>query len=314
MPSTLPPLSDPDIRQLRVFHAVALNGGFSAAQFALGISRSTISAQMAELETRLGVTLCHRGRRGFALTEDGQHIFKQTEELFAALDKFRNEAGELRNQLVGTLRIGVIDHISDNPNCRLPEAIARFSARAPNVQLVLSIMPPNYIENQLLLGRIDLGITTAGTPPPAIRTEDIFREDQWLYCGRGHILFEKTQGEIDLGEIADMPYVAREYMVSIPYYTLFSRPASAITNHMEGLVHLVLSGRFLGFLPGHLAETWVQADRMRRIRADLVGHTIGICLAHTTKSPTTKIVQLFRKCVVHAHSVRSAGAGGGARP
>ena len=55
-------LADVDIRLLRIFRVVAEAGGVSAAELELNIGRSTISRHLKDLETRLGVTLCRRGR------------------------------------------------------------------------------------------------------------------------------------------------------------------------------------------------------------------------------------------------------------
>ncbi len=66
------PVAEYDLRLLRVFKAVVENGGFSAAEAELGITRSTISVHMANLETRMQLKLCIRGRQGFSLTEDGR--------------------------------------------------------------------------------------------------------------------------------------------------------------------------------------------------------------------------------------------------
>ena len=88
MKYSLPQISDVEISQLKVFKAVVTNGGFSAAQLELGLSRSTISGKMTELETRLGLSLCRRGRGGFFLTTDGQRIFEQTENQFFVLKSF----------------------------------------------------------------------------------------------------------------------------------------------------------------------------------------------------------------------------------
>ena len=67
-------ISDADIRLLRVFQAVADCGGMTAAELELNISTSTISRHVKDLETRLGLTLCRRGRGGFALTPEGARI------------------------------------------------------------------------------------------------------------------------------------------------------------------------------------------------------------------------------------------------
>ena len=57
-------VTDNDLRLLRVFRAVVACGGFAAAELELNINRSTISRHIKDLETRLGVTLCRRGRAG----------------------------------------------------------------------------------------------------------------------------------------------------------------------------------------------------------------------------------------------------------
>ena len=65
MKSSLRQISDVEISQLREFETVMTNGGFSAARLELGLSRSTISGKMTELETQLGLSLYRRGRGGF---------------------------------------------------------------------------------------------------------------------------------------------------------------------------------------------------------------------------------------------------------
>ncbi len=61
-------LSDIDLRLLRIFRAIVEAEGLAPAEAKLNIGRSTISTHLAELEARLGVTLCRRGRGGFELT------------------------------------------------------------------------------------------------------------------------------------------------------------------------------------------------------------------------------------------------------
>ena len=65
-------ISDMDLRLLRVFRSVVECGGMAAAELELNIATSTISRHIKDLETRLGLTLCRRGRGGFALTPEGQ--------------------------------------------------------------------------------------------------------------------------------------------------------------------------------------------------------------------------------------------------
>ena len=83
-------VGDYEIRLLRVFKTVVECGGFSAAEVELNISRSTISVHMSNLEARLKLKLCQRGRSGFALTEEGLTIYNATRQLFSRLAEFRS--------------------------------------------------------------------------------------------------------------------------------------------------------------------------------------------------------------------------------
>ena len=69
-------LGDADLRLLRVFKSVVDCGGMAAAELDLNIALSTISRHVRDLETRLGLVLCRRGRGGFALTPEGEQVYQ----------------------------------------------------------------------------------------------------------------------------------------------------------------------------------------------------------------------------------------------
>ena len=81
-------VGDYEIRLLKVFKTVVECGGFSAAETVLNISRSAISVHMANLEHRLKLKLCSRGRSGFSLTEEGAIIYESVRRLFSQLEDF----------------------------------------------------------------------------------------------------------------------------------------------------------------------------------------------------------------------------------
>ena len=102
-------LRDLDLQLLRLFVTVVESGGFSAAQGELGIGQSTISTQMAKLETRLGFRLCERGKAGFRLTPKGEQVLAATRKLFGAIETFKGEAQGMADKLLGELRIGLAE-------------------------------------------------------------------------------------------------------------------------------------------------------------------------------------------------------------
>ena len=95
----LPPLRDINLGLLHVYRTTVECGGFSQAQAELGISRSTISTHMSNLETRLGLTLCRRGRSGCALTERGRLVYESASKFLTVLKGLRSELGELHGRV-----------------------------------------------------------------------------------------------------------------------------------------------------------------------------------------------------------------------
>lgn len=116
-------LGDTDLRLLRIYRKVVECGGFSAAEVALGISRAAISMAMNDLETRLGLRLCQRGRSGFAMTDEGTEVYESTLQLLAAVEGFRTRVNGLHAQLKGELNIGITDNLVTMPQMHITDAL-----------------------------------------------------------------------------------------------------------------------------------------------------------------------------------------------
>jgi len=156
---TLPPsLSKADIHLLYVFSAVVEARGFSAAQIALNVSPSTISRQVSDLETRLGMRLCERGRKGFRLTDEGEVVLSAARKLFSALDRFGDIVDGTRGKLAGRLTLAVIDNWALNDDAPIMGALTRFVEAAPDVSLELHVLAPDDIEIAVQDGHATLGV------------------------------------------------------------------------------------------------------------------------------------------------------------
>lgn len=298
-------LSESDIRLLRVFAAVVDAGGFSAAQIDLNVSQSTISTHMTALEQRLGVRLCERGRSGFRLTERGQLIYQAAQRLFAAIDEFRSDAGAARNCLTGSLVVGIVDSLIANPECQLHRAISTFNQIAPEVQITLRVTSPSEIERVVLDGSCDLGLGTCGQHSPYLDYEDIFEERQVLYCGAGHPLFERCR-DVKVSDLKDQQFVRRAYAAPERLPPGVKTASTAVADLMEAVAAFVLSGKYVGFLPAHVAAHWVTRDLMHALLEDTLGYPNPVYLA-TRKAETTKpVLSVFLKELRKAHALSPA--------
>src|SRR5256885_16544158 len=101
-------VSDLDLRLLRVFLAIVDAGGVSAAQASLGVGQSTLSSQLSTLETRLGFSLCERGRGGFRLTAKGRRFVDMAPPGPPGPEGVRGPARTNTPHAGGTLALGLI--------------------------------------------------------------------------------------------------------------------------------------------------------------------------------------------------------------
>lgn len=255
-------LDNIDLRLLRVFTAVVEAGGFAAAQTLLNVSGSTVSNQIAALETRLGVRLCQRGRAGFRLTEDGEAVYGETQKLFAGIDDFDMRIGSLRNRLKGNLTIGMVDSTLSDPMAAWHEAINRTMARLPDIHIALDTRPPNELLREVMESKLDLAIGSFPKSLLGLHYVQLYEERHFVYCGRQHPLFGQNVRSEDL---ARFPAIWRGYWARRDSRNLHSAAPTAIVNTMEAGARLILSGRFLGYLPEHYAAPWVERGAMQAI-------------------------------------------------
>lgn len=261
-------VSAPDIHLLRVFLAVTEAGGFSQAQIALNVSQSTISTQMADLETRLGLKLCRRGRAGFALTEDGKVVYDAAKTLFANCERFAETVNSRRGEITGELRIAIADALISNPDFRFDSMVGEIRHRLPAVRLNLMTLDPLEIERHVLDQKLHAGIHTFPNHAPGLRYIKLFKEKQTLYCGANHPLFGH-EGELSIQDVEPYDYAARTYYGGMLRPGTF-RPQHVVaySSSMEGLVALVLSGKLLAHLPTHYAQPWVETDALKPLLPD----------------------------------------------
>ncbi|MBU3030458.1 LysR family transcriptional regulator [Paracoccus marinaquae] len=258
-------LSGSDLHLLRVFDSVVRNNGLSAAQVELSLSQPTISNHLTALEQRLGVKLCERGRRGFALTEKGRVVHEIALEVLSGLDVQSRRLSEMRGALTGRVRVGVVDCVASDLGCPLPATIGRIAADAPMIEIVLSIMRPADISTALARNELDIGIGGFDSRLGVLTYELLYEEEHGLYCGSDSPLFALPDERVDRELCYAQPWVHRGYWGGRRQLSFQRIDADRIVFDIEAQLLMVLSGAYLGLLPSHHAASLVSEGRLRRL-------------------------------------------------
>ena len=296
-------VQDVDLRLLRVFVTIVECGGLSAAESRLNIGRSTISAHLSDLEIRLGVKLCKRGRSGFELTEPGRVTYQASLELLQQCEAFANTIAGSKQQLSGRVTIAIIDTLVSDPRCKVAGAIAALKSKSDNIQFELYVCEAREVETAVANGRSLLGIGVSRHPIRGLDYTPLHNETNYLYCAAGHPLFDCNEQEIS-------KLLAGAEMISSNYLRDKERrndglnyQNSAIAYHDEGIAHLILSGKFIGYLPEHYASYWVDKGLFKAIWPQKYHYQIPVMLITAKSHANTPLAQAMIKQIKRSHAV-----------
>lgn len=259
-------LGDAHIRLVRIFKSVIENGGFANAEIDLNISRPAISQAISELESLLNMKLCHRGRSGFSITEQGKQVYQSSLQLLTSLETFKAQMNAMNTELVGELNIGITDNLVTIEHMLITQSLSLLKHRAPKVTINISMLPPHDIEAAILDGHLHIGVVPELRTLQGLNYINLYKEKSRLYCSEQHPLFDTYLESISDSALAKYDAVVPNYPqpIEIKQQQMMLK-ATATSTDREGIAFLILTGRFIGFLPTHFAERWVRQDRMRAI-------------------------------------------------
>jgi DNA-binding transcriptional LysR family regulator len=283
-----------DVKLFKVFRAVVEAGGFTAAQVELNISLAAISKQISDLEIRLGMRLCTRGREKFCLTEQGKIIYEASLDLFMALDNFRDRLGNVRGELLGDLNIAVIDNTVSDPASPLVDALKALQIKAPKARVRLNVAPLDEIEQGILKGRFAVGIVPVYSGKDDFQVMPLYDETSELYCAASHPFFAMSDESVDEKCLAQAEFVEHAYAVHTAKPKLLgARNVTAVATQVEAVAILIKTGRYLGYLPTHWARSYVERGEMRSVKVQTFAIATPFKLLYRQQVPRNPLVDAF---------------------
>lgn len=246
----LPRMDERHLRLLRIFRAVAEAGGLTAAEAMLRMERSTISRHIQALERLLGGRLCERGPSGFALTALGQVVLQAAIAAADSLDALRDRLDRARDAMEGELRLGLAESCIDNPDCRVPQALAALRAQASAVRLSIMLGTGEALRQEIAQNRLHLVVTElppdAETAPPA----PLFCEQRRLHV-RAPRDGGATPGLVDLAPLGYRLAAREGDLRAAALARRLGIGLGAVVHGLPALTMLVACGGYVAHLPTH---------------------------------------------------------------
>jgi LysR family transcriptional regulator, low CO2-responsive transcriptional regulator len=188
--------------QLRSFHAVAKEGGFTAASEAIHVGQSTISTQIKALEDTYGVTLFHRPGRKVQISDCGEALFKISQRIIKLEEEARDLLNNYGGVLTGDLRVGAVGPY------HATGILAKFNKRHPGINLTVKLGNSMEMLDQLMNYSVDVAVLAHVEDNPAIYARPFSRHPVVVFVNASHPFAKRK--EIRLEELQDERFIHRE--------------------------------------------------------------------------------------------------------
>lgn len=274
-------MSWPTLQQLRYFVAIADSGSFSVAADQQFVSQPALSAQIKELERKLGVTLFERTNRGVLLTTHGVGVLKRARvvlrEVVGLIEATMHDGKRLR----GEIGLGVIPTFAPYI---LPDVVRSFKAAHPDAELRIFELKTNDLLDSLRRGEIDLGLLAL----PVFSDEFLcaaIAEDKFLLAMPSNHELARTKSPIKLEKLRGERVILLEEghclrdQVAQVCQLAFSEPSEIQATSMATLSQMVAAGMGVTLLPECAEKVEAGSGRgivTRRFVGQSPSRTIGL--------------------------------------
>lgn len=165
------------IRQMQYFEALAQTLHFGRAAEAVGVSQPALSAQVAEMEERLGCRLFDRTGKAVRMTEEARAMQPRIARILEELRDLESSARRGRIAMEGRFRLGIIPTVAPY---LLPRALPELRKRFPALLLELREAVTGALVEETLAGRLDAFVAATPIDGAGIVAEELFDDRFFL--------------------------------------------------------------------------------------------------------------------------------------
>ena len=175
------------LQRLRVYVGVVDAGSVSSGARSLGITQSTASTHLRQLEVEVGSLLVERTGRRFAPTEAGNVLLAHARRMIAVADEAVGDLARLSlRPLTGALVVGATTTTTEGSF--LPAALRNFTAAYPEVTLDLRVENSTTLLRRVFDGDVGVAVLADEVDSPLLTVMPLAPEDQTVVVSGTHPL------------------------------------------------------------------------------------------------------------------------------
>jgi DNA-binding transcriptional LysR family regulator len=279
---------------LMVFARVVEEQGFSAAAKRLGISKATVSREVAALEDRLGVRLLNRTTRRVQLTEVGQAFYERCARIAEEVEEAERDVVSWQSEPRGVLRIS--GPVSFGHRYLAP-MLSTFLAKNTGVSIDL-VLNDRFVD--LLEEGFDLAIRIARLPDSSLVARRLAPSPRRVVASPAYL---ERAGHpavpADLQQHNCLMYTyqatgAETWRLVGPDGDVSVRVAGNLTaNNGDAIRRACLDGLGAALLPTFMVDEDLEAGRLIEVLPQFVDETAAVYAVHPHRRHVPGKVRAF---------------------
>ncbi len=237
---------------LRYLYEAAKLGSMRAAADSLGVAVSSVSRQISQLESELGIGLIEHGRRNIKLTETGVLLIEHFSEQLRLNEAFDARLSDIKGLRTGRIHLAIGEGFIGQP---LSNLLIRFNAKHPGLFIDVHMSASsNEVVRLVAEDDVHLGLVFQSSEDPRIRVLASVRQPLCAVMNAGHPLAaHKSLKLADLKShrlcLPEPSLRTRQLLRTAESIEGVSLQPSVTSNSITLLKSLVQSGEFFTLLP-----------------------------------------------------------------
>jgi DNA-binding transcriptional LysR family regulator len=265
-----------ELYQLEYFLEAARQRNFTRAAAHLHLAQAALSEQIRKLESELGTSLFHRGRRETVLTAAGESLRQHAEGLLERAQSAKQAVQDIVGLRGGRLSIGAIPSVSA---CVLPSAIAAFRKRYPLVELALFEGTSETVAQWVETGRVEFGIIQLPAASGSFEEEILFTEPFVALVPNSHVVAKQRVASLE--KLADQPFIlykgrARDSALAACRAIGFEPRVACESTELETIRRLVAAGLGIAILPQLATQHSAEGCTAVRLRGNPIERQVAL--------------------------------------
>lgn len=172
-----------NIQQFQYVLAVVDLKNFEAAAERCCVTQSTLSTMIGRFEEEIGVKIFNRKTKPVSITSEGELIINRLRIVLNEIDALNNVVQELKGEMEGELRIGIIPTVAPY---LLPLFLTKFAQSFPKVNIVIKEMTTAQIQQALKIRTLDIGVLALPLHDEDLEEYELYTEPFLIYdCREG---------------------------------------------------------------------------------------------------------------------------------